>query len=358
MVSTENKEIKVTASDALEFEPVLREPPQGGGWGLKIFLILIVGAVTAGAWVLYGDSALQRLGGGDGVPLIKADTGPVKVRPENPGGLRVPNRDKLVYDRMQSASGGSIEEESRAPERLLPPPEQPLPKPRFEPSAAKPAQPNTPEKLLAVPESTPKPAPKPVPTAKANPVAKVPTLKDVKTAKRPTPPPPPPPAPPASPASPASPAPSAAQAPVSGSSFSEPPSKVAAAKPAKTAPVRTPAKEPAKVAAKVAAKTPVSAPKPAVAPAPRISRDKAYLVQLAAARSSQGAREEWQRLRTKHIDLLGRLGLTVTKADLGAAKGVFYRLRAGPLADEGTARSLCKQLAARKVGCLVIRPMQ
>jgi len=81
-------------------------------------------------------------------------------------------------------------------------------------------------------------------------------------------------------------------------------------------------------------------------------------VQLAAARSSQGAREEWQRLRTKHLDLLGRLGLTITKADLGAGKGIFYRLRAGPLADEGTARGLCRQLARRRVGCLVIRPMQ
>ena len=63
-------------------------------------------------------------------------------------------------------------------------------------------------------------------------------------------------------------------------------------------------------------------------------------------------------LTSKHLDLLGRLGLTITKADLGAGKGIFYRLRAGPLADEGTARGLCKQLTRRQIGCLVIRPMQ
>ncbi len=87
-----------------------------------------------------------------------------------------------------------------------------------------------------------------------------------------------------------------------------------------------------------------------------MSTEKAYLVQLAAARSSQGARTEWERLKAKHEDLLGNLGLTVTKADLGPGKGVFYRLRAGPLVSENAARALCRQLAQRKVGCLIIKP--
>jgi hypothetical protein len=101
MVSTDNKEIKVTASDALEFEPVLHES-SSGGWGWKIFLSLILVGGGTGAWVLYGDTLMERLSCGDGsVPLIKAAAGPIKVRPENPGGLKVPNRDKLVYDRMQ-----------------------------------------------------------------------------------------------------------------------------------------------------------------------------------------------------------------------------------------------------------------
>ena len=38
MVSAENKEIKVTASDALEFEPVLHET-SGSGWGLRFFFL-------------------------------------------------------------------------------------------------------------------------------------------------------------------------------------------------------------------------------------------------------------------------------------------------------------------------------
>ncbi len=35
-------------------------------------------------------------------PLIKAETGPVKVKPDDPGGLKVPHRDKTIYERIQS----------------------------------------------------------------------------------------------------------------------------------------------------------------------------------------------------------------------------------------------------------------
>ncbi len=111
----------------------------------------------------------------------------------------------------------------------------------------------------------------------------------------------------------------------------------------------------AKVAKPAPVKSVAATPSPAPAPA-QVSREKAYLIQLAAARSSQGARTEWERLKTKHRDLLGNLGLTVTKADLGPEKGIFYRLRAGPLVSENAARALCQQLAQRKVGCLIIKP--
>ena len=42
-----NKALKVTASDALEFEPVVPEPPKRR-LGLKAFMFLVVAA--AGAW--------------------------------------------------------------------------------------------------------------------------------------------------------------------------------------------------------------------------------------------------------------------------------------------------------------------
>ena len=80
-----------------------------------------------------------------------------------------------------------------------------------------------------------------------------------------------------------------------------------------------------------------------------------YRVQLAAARNLNAAQKEWDRLRLKNLDVLGNLGSKITKYDSGA-NGIFYRLRAGPLKKDIDARALCKILAKRKTGCLVIRP--
>ena len=91
-------------------------------------------------------------------------------------------------------------------------------------------------------------------------------------------------------------------------------------------------------------------------PATEAKTAPAYKVQVAAVRSLERAQGEWERLRRKNSALLGNLTLSVTKADLGPKKGVFYRLRAGPLADEAAARALCAKLAEHKMGCLVVRP--
>ena len=131
MALPSDRDLKVTASDALEFEPVQPEPPKRR-LGVKLSVFLLVAGGAVGAWSYYGGQLQQLWVGGQGhTPLIKADPGPVKVRPENPGGLRVPDRDKLVYDRMQGQSGGAAEtgNAGKGAERLLPPAEQLAPHP-------------------------------------------------------------------------------------------------------------------------------------------------------------------------------------------------------------------------------------
>ncbi|MDE0538936.1 MAG: SPOR domain-containing protein [Rhodospirillales bacterium] len=96
-----------------------------------------------------------------------------------------------------------------------------------------------------------------------------------------------------------------------------------------------------------------SAPKSAAPKAGTAGRG--YRVQLAAVRSDRDARREWTRLRTRHSGLLGRLRHSVVRADLGD-KGIYYRLRAGPLENKAAARTLCGKLTKIKVGCLVVRP--
>ncbi len=82
---------------------------------------------------------------------------------------------------------------------------------------------------------------------------------------------------------------------------------------------------------------------------------RAFRIQLGSLDSATAAAAEWRRLRRRHRDLLEALRPRVQRADLGA-KGVFYRLQAGPLADAGRAKGLCETLARRNVPCLVITP--
>ena len=90
---------------------------QGGKRGLALpiaaaFVVLagFVGAV----WYAY-NWGLED-GGRMEVPLIKAEDSPVKVKPDDPGGLKVPNQETLVLN--QDGSG----EDSLQVERLLPEP--------------------------------------------------------------------------------------------------------------------------------------------------------------------------------------------------------------------------------------------
>jgi len=313
-MAEQNSGIKVTASDALEFEPVApRIKKAGNVLKTVLFVVLAIGGGAAG-WAFYGDRIASLMGDAESdVPIVRAELGPVKVRPTSPGGMQVPDRDKLVYNRIQGS--GNPDGASPSVERLLPPPETPLPKPVASPA---------PEQTLADTASGAGEMVAKIPVAPAKPkrINETPRIADVARAEKPMPAPPAPPAPVAA----------------------KPKSSPVALKPA-TPTARTVTTSTAKVA--------TSTPRPAP---PAAASGKAYQVQLAAARTPAAARGEWDKLRRKHLDLLGDLGLAVTKVDLGAKKGVFYRLRVGPIKAEAEARTLCKALAKRKVSCLIVRP--
>src|ERR1700682_405942 len=82
--------------------------------------LLVMGLFGGGLWFAYVQGS--RHAGGDGasagVPLIRADERPTKVKPERPGGMEIPDRDKLIYNPIRPTV-----------EHLLPPPEKPLPRP-------------------------------------------------------------------------------------------------------------------------------------------------------------------------------------------------------------------------------------
>lgn len=80
-----------------------------------------------------------------------------------------------------------------------------------------------------------------------------------------------------------------------------------------------------------------------------------FKVQLSSVKTELRAMKEAVRLKQAHQSLLGLLKIEPVRVDLGD-RGVFFRLRAGPVADWKAAKELCRALAARNQGCLVVRP--
>lgn len=232
------------------------------------------------------------------VPLVEAEPGAEKVRPESEGGLQVPNQDRLVYDQID---GGAPEPQV---ERLLPPPEDPLPPP-------------DPAELQAGATGEAGSAP-PVSDDADDPIAA--QIERAETAM---------------------------------------PEEEAAVEPLPLeAPAET-ATAPDEAAAADGLPIPPLPPARPAAAAPQAQTASAalagYRVQLAAFKSADQARTAWSDLQRRHPDALGGLALQIVEADLGAS-GTFFRVQAGPLASREAAGRLCRLLEQRAQPCLVVEP--
>ncbi|HZS83994.1 MAG TPA: SPOR domain-containing protein [Stellaceae bacterium] len=263
----------------------------------RLLAALVMAASAGGLWYAYDASRAHRAGD---VPLIRADEGATKVRPAQPGGMTIPDQNMMVYNEGRG---------QQQVENLLPPPETPLPRPAPPPAEA---------------------APPSAPPEQATAAASIPpaTL------------------------------PQASAAIALPSSAPLPPVAAPAPLPVAAAPI-APAQSP--VAAAAAAPLP---PQPASPPASRPAEPRkaesasaagGYRLQLAALRSEEAARHEWEALRAAHRDLLGALEARWPRADLGA-RGTFYRVQAGPIADAAKAEQLCAELRHRNVACILVRP--
>ncbi|MGE3907316.1 MAG: SPOR domain-containing protein [Reyranellaceae bacterium] len=128
--------------------------------GRLLTLLVSVAALASFGGVIYWAHEKDMEAGGQGiVPLIRADEKPIKIRPDTPGGLVVPNQDKTVYERI---SPGSV---PQGPEKLLPPPPEPQIPPPVPPQAqpapmpAQPAPQGGPAAPLPPPQQGDQPGP-------------------------------------------------------------------------------------------------------------------------------------------------------------------------------------------------------
>jgi hypothetical protein len=128
-------------------DPSHEEPPRRPRRLLATTLaLLIMGLFSGGLWFAYVHGS-HHVGGNaaTAVPLIHADERPTKVKPEQPGGMEIPDRDKLIYNNPTR----------KVVEHLLPPPEKPMarpappppgpPEPARSPAGAAPSAAATPE---------------------------------------------------------------------------------------------------------------------------------------------------------------------------------------------------------------------
>jgi hypothetical protein len=72
-------------------------------WGRAAWQVAAVAAIgTVAALSISHLRPDARSEARDGsIPLVKAEPGPVKVKPRDPGGLNVPHKDKSIYERLE-----------------------------------------------------------------------------------------------------------------------------------------------------------------------------------------------------------------------------------------------------------------
>ena len=296
-----------------------RRPPMRGRRRLML-LALLIGIVG-------GLLAFWKFGSHDDqtpaeIPTIKAE-GPLKQRPEQPGGIDIPHQDEMVFQQLDNSASGK----QPAVEHLLPPPEVPQTE---QPLAAAVSSPATLQTATTTSTTAAQTAPAPAAAPVASVVSATSTLQTATTATQ-------------TPAKPGSQvekleAPSALI-----STATETTSPAAAATAAAQA---TPPN------GKTAAKPPVTGH----LPSDMFTGDasKGFLVQMGSFPEQTKAQSEMAKLQKKYADTLGGVKLHLTRVDLGS-KGIYYRVQSESLSD-AQARSICATLWGQKAPCIIVRP--
>ncbi len=78
-----------------------------------------------------------------------------------------------------------------------------------------------------------------------------------------------------------------------------------------------------------------------------------YSVQLVSTRTDSAAEKEWERLSEKFKGIISELPHFITKTVV--SNGTFYRLRVGQFETHEEAKALCDQLKTKKQECFVVK---
>lgn len=315
-----------------------------GRWIPAVVVLGVVGGFIALASYAY-NSGIQSLKEDD-LLIVEADKTPIKEKPLDPGGMQFPNQDKTVFNTFSGAANSPAKVE-----RVLPAPEEPLPKSADNGTSTwineklktetKENDMKAPEQVIASAVEEKKPEEKKEAEVKMpnhQVIAAKPAQEDESetfVAKK-------------TPVKTEEPAKIAAK-PVEKAMVS--PSVSIVEKPADTKPVmadktlveKTSPKEDAKSTAKTETKT---------AKVEKTASGASYKVQLGAYRSDQEARDAWSKMEKKFPALADKEP-AIVRADLGS-KGIYFRLRVVGLASPADAKSLCSSLSSKGQACMPV----
>jgi hypothetical protein len=381
-------------------EPAAQSNSRGPVVALAVLGLALLAGAGAFGWSMMsgGDGATD-----DGPRIIRADKEPVKVLPENPGGVTVPNQDKAVYDRVaggeaaqpgQPALVNTAEEPVDVVQRTLDPDVLPLegrdqgPAVKSEErlaanggseatsgadAAAPVISPRRVRTMIVKPDGSivarEDPAPEtaqPAETTEAQAPAALAAAEPLQTPARAD-----------STVSPQDSSPVAAseeaEEPVQAEAEPEAPvGTVAPVRVVTTQPIRAPipqgrpADQPVNVVGTVTQGGNV-APAPAAAAAPAQSTEVAaapaaaapvanpggYYVQIASQPTAEGAQASWRTLSNRFSSVIGGQTVDIQRADI-PGKGVFHRVRI-PAGSREQANALCSRYKAAGGSCFVSR---
>lgn len=266
----------------------------------RVLTLIVLLAIVIGGG-MWGWGRLSPSGPVE-IPTIKAE-GPYKQKPDQPGGVDIPNQDVQVYHEID---GNAAANTKPVVEHMLPPPEVPN---------IKPAAPSQSFAQSGHQEEKPVEELKPVHEIQSsNAVEDDPILNPQKQVIATT------------------------------------------VEPVETKPTtQTPAVTPVATKEEKLAKSPIVKTEPVESkPATILSEKAQTVIQLAALPDENAAKTMAQKLQSQYKSILGNNRLHTVRADLGA-KGIFYRIQSQPLM-ESQAKSICNTLKAQKAGCILVRP--
>jgi hypothetical protein len=126
-----------------------------------LLTVLVMALFAGGLWFAYvqGTRHPAATAPGEGVPLIRADERPAKVKPDQPGGMAIPDQNVSLYN--EKPGGAPVE-------KLLPAAEQPMPRSATSSAGAPPASQTAQPSAKAAADAAPQPPAKaPAPAKQA-----------------------------------------------------------------------------------------------------------------------------------------------------------------------------------------------